>query len=43
MSIENGMNIDLTQLDQNLREGKVEIVNIDEVTAGRFSLEPRWR
>jgi len=36
-------NVDSPDEIRTFEKGKVEIVSIDEVTAGRFTLEPGWR
>ncbi len=36
-------NVDTPDETRTFEKGKVDIVSIDEVTAGRFSLEPGWR
>jgi hypothetical protein len=36
-------NVDAADETRTFDNGKVDIVSLDEVTAGRFTLEPGWR
>ena len=36
-------NVDSPDETRSFDNGKVDVVHVDEVTAGRFTLEPGWR